>query len=136
MSAYLLDTNVVSLPIKPGVDPRSAARVERIAESSSIAATTLCELLFGVRRMPPSERRMAIDDYLNGVVLPRVGVLPYDQAAADWHAAERARLGAIGQTPPFADGQIAAVAATNRLTLVTLNGPDFGPFEGLAVEAW
>lgn len=63
-------------------------------------------------------------------------VLPFDLAAAEWHAAERARLEALGRTPPFADGQIAAVAATCGLTLVTLNAKDFEQFNGLTVEAW
>jgi predicted nucleic acid-binding protein len=42
-------------------------------------------------------------------------------AAAEWHAAERARLAALGKTPPFVDGQITAIAYANSLTLVTLN---------------
>lgn len=63
-------------------------------------------------------------------------ILPYDEAAADWHADERARLAAIGLTPPFADGQIAAVAAVNGLVLVTANVADFRHFQGVTVEDW
>ena len=63
-------------------------------------------------------------------------ILPYDEAAADWHADERARLSAIGLTPPFADGQIAAVAAVNGLVLVTRNVADFQHFQGLTIENW
>ncbi len=65
-----------------------------------------------------------------------MAVLPYDQMAAEWHAAERARLGAVGLTPPFVDGQIAAVAHVNDLTLVTANTRDFAHFEGLRIEDW
>ena len=63
-------------------------------------------------------------------------ILPYDRPAAEWHAAERARLGLAGQTPPFADGQIAAVAQVNGLTLVTANISDFQNLRGLRVEDW
>ncbi|MFN8635054.1 MAG: hypothetical protein U0893_14455 [Chloroflexota bacterium] len=63
-------------------------------------------------------------------------ILPYDSAAADWHARERARLAAIGQTPPFVDGQIAAIAVTNGLTLVTANVADFRAFAELIVVDW
>lgn len=63
-------------------------------------------------------------------------VLAYDERAAQWHARERARLTAIGKPPPFADGQIAAIATTNGLTLVTLNKSDFSLFADLAVEDW
>jgi tRNA(fMet)-specific endonuclease VapC len=38
------------------------------------------------------------------VVAPTMPILPYDEQAAEWHAAERARLAGIGKTPPFADG--------------------------------
>ena len=41
-----------------------------------------------------------------------------------------------GRVPPFVDGQIAAVAATNGLTLVTRNTDDFDDFTNLSVEDW
>ena len=63
-------------------------------------------------------------------------ILPYDHAAAEWHARERARLASRGETRPFVDGQIAAVAHVNDLTLVTFNDVDFRLFEGLRVVSW
>ena len=63
-------------------------------------------------------------------------VLPYEARAAEWHAAERARLMAAGKTPAFADGQIAAVAITNGLILVTGNRPDFADFADLQTMDW
>lgn len=50
-------------------------------------------------------------------------------------AEERARLSKTGLTPSFADGQIAAVAAVNDLTLVT-DVADFENFDGLRIERW
>ena len=63
-------------------------------------------------------------------------MLAYDEAAAQWHAAERARLSGLGRTPAFADGQIAAIAATQQLTLVTRNYGDYQMFAGLTVVDW
>lgn len=63
-------------------------------------------------------------------------ILPYDEAAAKHHAAERARLEESGTTPPFVHGQIAAIARVNELVLVTGNVKDFAPFTGLKVENW
>ena len=65
-----------------------------------------------------------------------MAILPYDESAADWHAAERARLVSAGKTPSFADGQIAAIAKTNDLILVTLNLADYADFRDLALEDW
>ena len=53
-----------------------------------------------------------------------------------WHGAPRAQLEARGQRPPFADSQIAAIAATQKLVLVTRNTADFATFEGLEVRNW
>jgi tRNA(fMet)-specific endonuclease VapC len=50
----------------------------------------------------------AIEAYLTQVVAPAISILLYDREAAAWHAGERARLTAIGKTPPFAGGIIAA----------------------------
>lgn len=63
-------------------------------------------------------------------------ILDYDRAAAEWHAKERARLADRGSTPPFADGQIAAIAHANGLILVTFNDADFRQFQGLRVLNW
>ena len=94
------------------------------------------ELLFGLHRMPDSRRRRDLEHYLFDTLSPSLPILPFDQRAAEWHASERARLGAIGLTPPFVDSQIAAVAIVNDLTLVTANTADFANFDGLRVEDW
>ena len=70
------------------------------------------------------------------VVLESFPILDYGWNAADWHARERARLVSAGRTPPFVDGQIAAIAHANGLVLVTSNTKDFRAFDGLRVESW
>jgi len=70
------------------------------------------------------------------VVRPTIPILFYDDRAAQWHADERARLTRLGKTPSFADGQIAAIAAVNKLTLVTANTADFENFSSLDIENW
>ena len=100
------------------------------------AAPVWHEMLFGCRRMPPSRKRDAIEQYLRSVVWPAVPILSYDIVAAEWHASERARLASMGKTPAFVDGQIAAIAKTNDLILVTDNITDFALFQELRVENW
>jgi tRNA(fMet)-specific endonuclease VapC len=42
----------------------------------------------------------------------------------------------MGLTPPFIDGQIASIAAVNKLTLITFNTKDFKHFQDLSVVDW
>jgi tRNA(fMet)-specific endonuclease VapC len=94
------------------------------------------ELLFGWERLPSSRRRERIGSYLFDVVRASLPILPYDAPAAVWHATERARLQASGRTPPFVDGQIAAIARVHDLVLVTSNGADFAAFEDVRLADW
>jgi len=86
--------------------------------------------------MPEGRRKQALTHYLEHAVQQRLTILPYDRDAALWHAEERARLTTQGRTPPFIDGQIAAIAIVNSLILVTRNTGDFADFAGLTVENW
>ena len=134
--AYLLDTNIISEPLRPVPDQQVLERLKRHEEEMAIASVVWHELLLGSYRLPPSAKRTAIEQYLSEVVAPTIPILPYDDLAAQWHAAERARLAGMGQLPSFADGQIAAIARINNLILVTTNVTDFSMFEGLQVENW
>jgi tRNA(fMet)-specific endonuclease VapC len=60
--------------------------------------------------------------------------LPYDQQAASWHAAERARLAQIGRPPSYSDGQIAAIATTNGLNLLAFKRDTYVAIQGLRLE--
>lgn len=133
---YLLDTNVISEPLRPQPDPNMLARLHQYQSEVAIAAVVWHELWYGCARLPPSTRRDRITNYLNQVVGATIPVLPYDEAAAHWHGRERARLAALGRTPSFADGQIAAIAHTHQLTLVTFNTADYADFSGLMLEDW
>lgn len=135
MLKYLLDTNTISEPARPSPNPRLLERLERNAEVIAIAAPVWHELLFGLQRLPPSAKRTRIEGYLFGSVID-LPILPYDSAAAEWHAAQRAHLEAKGRVIPFADGQIAAVAHVHDLVVVTANLAHFEVFEGLRSENW
>ncbi len=131
---FLIDTNILSLAFRSVPDPRVEARLRDHEGEFAIASVVWHELLFGCHRLPPSRRRSHLESLLFDVVQPYVPVLPYDELAADWHARKRARL--ASRPPPFADGQIASVAATRDLTLVTANVADFERFEGLRIDDW
>jgi tRNA(fMet)-specific endonuclease VapC len=133
---YLLDTNVLSEPIKSHPD---AQTLECFSDHDGELATCSIvwhELCFGVARLAISKKRRAIEAYLEEAVRSILPILPYDQEAAAWHARERARLGKRGRPPSAADGQIAAIASVNDLIVVTANVRDFRRFKDLVVEDW
>ena len=135
MRTYLLDTNVVSEPAKPRPDAAVVALIAEHETACTISALTWHELRYGVGRLQPGRRRDALAAYVN--LLPsRFPILVYDAPAADWHATLRVRDAAAGTGRPFADGQIAAIAATNSLTLITRNVADFSGIEDIGLDDW
>ena len=132
----LLDTNVLSEPLRERPDPAVMAQLEHGAHALYTASVVLHELSYGIHRLAAGRRQERLNSYLQALLASGLTVLPYDRDAALWHGAQRAQLEARGQRPPFADGQIAAIAATQKLVLVTRNTADFATFEGLEVRNW
>lgn len=133
---FLLDTNILSEPTKPRPN---AQVIERFAENSgqfAIASVTYHELMFGYLRLPESRKRRELEAYMRQNIEEVLEILPYDDTAARWHAIERTRLIQLGKTSAYVDGQIAAVAAVNDLTLVTRNTSDFQYFHDLKIVNW
>lgn len=132
----LLDTNVLSEPLRERPDPGVMAQLEGAEHALFTASVVIHELSYGIQRLPQGRRRQRLRSYLDGLLRSGLMVLPYDRTAALWHGEQRARLEAAGLPAPFADGQIAAIAATRELVLVTRNVDDFVGFEGLEVIDW
>ena len=133
---YLLDTNILSEPVKPTPSATVVEQLRRHHHESVTAAPVWFELVHGVEQMPASHRRDRLAQYIQELNDSDLQVLGYDKIAADWHAREHTRLRAIGQIRPFVDGQIAAIAAVQGLVLVSRNLSDFKLFAGLTMENW
>ena len=132
---YLLDTSTLSRVIAPKPSQRLVDRLSEESTACALAAPVWHELTYGCERLPAGKRRKELQAFLE-VVSRAFPILPYDRAAATWHGLERARLEKAGRPPPFVDGQIAAIAHVEKLTLVTANPKDFRPFRELSVENW
>lgn len=133
---YLLDTNALAEPLRT---VPSAAFMQRLAahhHEAAIASVTWHEALFGVARLAAGARKAALQRYLHSVIGPSLPIVPYDAAAASWHADLRARRERMGRPLPFADGQIAAIAYVHDLIVVTANMSDFEGIDGVTVENW
>jgi tRNA(fMet)-specific endonuclease VapC len=132
---YLLATNIVSELMRPVPNSIIVERVNLHQSEIAIANVVIHEFLYGCLRLPESKKRQTLLNSINESALSRP-VIDYDSEAAQLHAQERARLSKIGKTLAFADGQIASIASSNDLILVTNNVADFQYFENLKIENW
>ena len=129
---YLLDTNIVSHWMRG--HPEVLRRVRSHAPSElSLSSITLAEILYGIEKSPArkGQRRDRITS-----ILSQLQLHPFDEAAARRYARVRAHLEESGQPISERDTQIASVALSRRLTVVTNNVREFGRVSGLTVEDW
>lgn len=131
----LLDTNVISEPLKLAGDPAVSAWIDAQAiETLYLSAISLAELRFGIAVLPDGTRKHRLHASLEQRIIPLFGkrILPFDTAASDTYAALRARARTAGKAFGTVDGYIAAIAAVNGFAVATR---DASPFEaaGLAV---
>lgn len=133
---FLLDTNILSEPTRKQPDPGVLARLHEHEAEVATAAIVIHEMRHGILRLAPGRRREALADYMARLLAQPITVLAYDRRAALWHAEQRAALAAQGRPMPYVDGQIAAIAATRGLILVSRNEDDFRPYQGLRTQNW
>lgn len=133
---YLLDSNILSEPARLKPDETVLNHFANHDGEYATAAIVWHELVYGCELLAASKRKKQLQSYLEMLLLNGLIVLPYDQAAANWYAIERARLQRQGLTCAYADGEIAAIAVTQKLTLVTRNTQDFENFQNLALQNW
>lgn len=129
----LLDTNVVSEPLRPAPDARVIAWIDaQPLETLYLSAITVAELRAGVALLPAGKRRTGLMDNLEKRVLPLFAgrVLPFDLACTPAYAALMAMARAAGQAIATADGCIAAIAAAHHFAVATR---DKGPFLAVGV---
>lgn len=99
---FLLDTNILSEPLRPRPNSSVVSMLQQQEGAIATATVVFHELLFGCYRLPiESNKRHIIETYLHREVKQKIPFFPYDVAAAEWFAMERARLTAIGKTHFF-----------------------------------
>ena len=130
----LLDTNVVSEPLRRAPEPRVGAWLDAQAlETLYLSAITVAELRFGVRSLPAGRRRNRLHSDLERRILPMFTgrILAFDLAASQAYGELMAKARSAGRTLPVSDGSIAAIAAANTMIVATR---DTGPFEAAGVK--
>jgi tRNA(fMet)-specific endonuclease VapC len=107
---------------------------DQVAPNASllITAVTVSELVFGAHRSERlAENRALVDELLEIVT-----VLPFDTAAARRHAELKDMLRRAGMPLAELDLQIASIALSRNLPLVTHNTAHFNRIPGLVLVDW
>lgn len=127
----VLDTNVLSEPLKHEPSQRVVAWLSSVNEALAVTAITVGELLVGARRLPLGQRRDALLAAIeHGLEVHGGGILPYDEQAARRYAEMQELRRAAGRPLSVEDGMIAAICARHAARLATRNA---GDFEGLGI---
>lgn len=130
----LLDTNVISEPMRPAPEVRVVDWIDaQPLETLYLSAITVAELRAGVALLPRGKRRAGLYDDLENRVLPLFAgrVVAFDLTCTRAYAELRETMRGAGQTIASIDGYIAATAATHGFAVATR---DTGPFEAAGVH--
>ncbi len=130
----LLDTNVISEPLKPGGDKAVMDWLDAQAmETLYLSTISLAELRFGIAAMPDGKRKNMLQLKLEESILPLFAgrILPFDDAASQVYARIRSSARVRGLAIAATDGFIAAIAATHTFAVATR---DTTPFEAAGLQ--
>lgn len=130
----LLDTNVVSEPMRPKPEPKVLEWLDaQIAETVYLSTISLAELLLGVERLPAGKRRKTLAALLEKqlIALFKDRILPFDFDAARLYAKIVANARRQGHPIAVADALIAAIAASRNFAVATR---DMAPFEAAGIS--
>jgi tRNA(fMet)-specific endonuclease VapC len=107
---------------------------DRVTPNTSlfITAVTVSELVFGAYK----SERLADNLTLGDLLLKTVTVLPFDAAAARYHSELKDTLRRAGTPLAELDLQIASIALSCALPLVTHNTGHFARIPGLILMDW
>jgi toxin FitB len=133
----VLDTNVLSEPLKLRPDERVLAWLASLDEEAGVTAISVGELLTGVRALPVGRRREGLLEAIEATLRTfAASVLAYDEVAArDYARLQESRRGA-GRPLAVEDGMIAAICVARGTRLATRNRSDFAGLGLDLVDPW
>lgn len=130
----ILDTNVISEPLKPRPDA-AVLRWLDLQSPATLYVTTIsqAELLAGVAALPAGKRRTElrriIDKELVSLFADRI--LPFGERSAEAYAQVVTAANGAGNPMDFADAATAAIAIEHNFIVATRN---VGDFKGSSVK--
>lgn len=135
----LLDTNVISEPLRPQPDARVVAWLDSLMlEDVYLSAITVAELRLGVALLPNGKKKNVLHERLEQSILPLFAgrILPFDEPIAAIYAQIRSHAKTQGKAIAAADGYIAATAKQHRLTVATRDTSPFFAADIAVFNPW
>ena len=114
---HMLDTDICSYLIRSGSPAVQARLSALVPDDVCISVITRAELLYGLKRLPPTHRlHTEVRRFIR-----MVRVLPWEEDAADFYAEIRHQLVSMGKPIGELDMMIAAHSLSAGAVLVTNN---------------
>ena len=136
----ILDTNVVSEPMRPSPSAAVMGWLSRKPENGHFFVTTItmAEVLFGAELLPRGKRRDRMLAQAQATFAEDFAgrILPFDEDAARAFPGIAARRRAQGRPMADLDAQIAAIVHSRDATLATRNTADFEDCGIRLVNPW
>ncbi|MGH9817315.1 MAG: type II toxin-antitoxin system VapC family toxin [Candidatus Acidiferrales bacterium] len=134
----ILDTNVLSVLMRPSPDPAVIAWLDRQPQISIwITSLTVFEIRFGLQLMAPGKRKLALADAFE-VFLDKIGrrIAPFDTEAASQAGELMAFRQQQGRPGDVRDTLIAGIVLARAATLATRNTRHFEDLTVPVVNPW
>lgn len=130
---YLLDTNIISELAKPNPNQKLVELINEKKSLCAICSTTWNELIYGLYNYPEGKKKKYLFEFITDYVQSNFPIIDLDNHAA-WILGDlRSRLKSIGRNSDkitgYADIELAAVAVSNQMILVTRNVKHFEPIQ-------
>jgi len=136
---YLLDTCVISELVAKHPHQKVVEWIDNTEELCLyLSVITIGEIRKGIEKLPNSQRRAALEEWLNDQLLVRFAgrIAPIDTGVMLRWGQLTGALESAGKMMPAIDSLIAAIALHGNFSLVTRNEDDFEHVAVPMVNPW
>ena len=131
---YIFDTDIYTNVMKKVPSEKLLSRLKKLPRRDQFTTTiTIGEVYYGIMKASNRARLLKI---FENVLLPRATILPFGFSAAKKYGDIRSFLEKQGTPLSHADLQIASIALSMKMTIITGNLKHFQRIPQLTAENW
>lgn len=133
----LVDTNVLSQPLRPDGDTGVVAWIDRYYTDIRVPTLVVSELIYGAHMLHDRQQRDRLALRID-LLLARFAnrFVTFDLAAARRHGQIAGECQRVGRRLTPVDGRIAAMAIELEASVATRNVSDFAPTGVAVIDPW